>query len=125
VTYEQRLRQEYAAVRARLMPQARPVQRRLPPPKPVPQLHVRTIPNPLGIRWRDIVNEVALKHEIDADLIWSERRFRGLIAAKHEVFYRISVETGATLSQIGRWMGRDHTSIMNGIFRHKERMRGK
>jgi len=67
--------------------------------------------------------EVAEKHDVSIDDMVSSRRPQKVYNARHEYFYRARCETSASLPQIGRACGgKDHTTVLYGIERHKQRM---
>lgn len=73
--------------------------------------------------WKDIVREVCAAHGFTLSEILGGRRSRPLCRARHEAFYRLSRETTMSLPQIGyRMGGKDHTTVINGIKKHKARM---
>lgn len=74
-------------------------------------------------RAKRIVEEVAWKHGISTIDLVSERRSVPLCNARHEVYYRLRTETTWSLPRIGKFIGnRDHTTVINGIKRHKKRV---
>ena len=81
------------------------------------------LPRTGALKWRDIVDEVCAKHNVSVTEICGEQRTRGVVAARYEVFYRLSKETGMSLAQIGRHVGeRDHTTVLYGVRKHLARM---
>lgn len=73
--------------------------------------------------WRDIVEEVAIKHEVTFNDIISQRRNVKIVAARHEAMYRLREETPASYPRIGKWLGdRDHTTVLHGVEMHIKRM---
>jgi chromosomal replication initiation ATPase DnaA len=79
-------------------------------------------PRPPGPSWRQIVKQVAAKHGVTFEAIIGHQRNKALVIARHEALYRLSQETTFSLVKIGHKMQRDHTSVMYGIHKHKERM---
>jgi hypothetical protein len=75
------------------------------------------------IKVRQIVNEVREKHGLTEEQLVSENRQRHLIACRQEIYWRLSRETVWSLSRIGHYMNRDHTTIIWGIRKHEERLR--
>lgn len=73
--------------------------------------------------WRDIVKEVCVKHGMTFAEIRGHCRARDIVAARHEVCYRLATETPLSLPAIGRRLGgKDHTTVLHGIRKHRERM---
>lgn len=72
--------------------------------------------------WKRILFEVAIKHNVPAVLIMGQQRTRYIVAARHEVYYRLAQETVLSIAGVGRKMGRDHTTIMAGMKAHLRRV---
>lgn len=120
MSYTADLTRHYAEVRARLMihdvadpPKREAVILPLPPPKD---------------RWKIIAEEVANKYGITVFALLGKRGKRAKQAsiatrARHETMYRLRHEmkiAGAPPSypQIGRWLNRDHATVIHGIRKH-------
>lgn len=72
--------------------------------------------------WRQILNEVAMSHNISAQDIISERRQRNIVAARHEYIWRLRHETPMSMEAIGRRCGgRDHATVRHAIQAHEAR----
>ena len=70
---------------------------------------------------RKILMEVAEKHKMPVAAFRSKSRTMPFVNLRHEACYRLSMELGFSLMQIGRLMGnRDHTTVLNAIRRHKK-----
>ena len=74
------------------------------------------------IKVRQIVNEVREKHGLTEEQLVSDNRQRHLIACRQEIYWRLSRETAWSLSRIGHYMNRDHTTIIWGIRAHKRKL---
>lgn len=72
--------------------------------------------------WKRIVYEVAIKHNIPVILIMGNQRTRDVVAARHEVYYRLQQETNLSIAGVGRKMNRDHTTILAGMKAHLRRV---
>lgn len=80
----------------------------------VPMTPIRTKP-------KQILREVAEKHELRvADLLGPSRR-RTIAWARHEAFDKIYRQTNMSLPQIGDMFAMDHTSVLYGIWAHRKR----
>ncbi len=89
----------------------------------VPQYPVPQIVLPVsGRRWKRILAEVAIEHGIPPALILGKQRQRQIAAARHHAMYRISQETDMSMAEIGRHMGRDHTTVIAGVKAHRRRI---
>lgn len=94
-------------------------------PTPPPQYPAPQIVIPIsGRRWKRILAEVAIEHGIPPALILGKQRQRLIMAARHHAMYRMSQETDMSLAEIGRHMGRDHTTVISGIKAHLRRQAG-
>ena len=69
-----------------------------------------------------IILQVCEKHRVTYGEITGEQRSRPIVYARHEACYRLSRETRMSLTQIGHRFDRDHTTVLAGIRRHKQRM---
>lgn len=88
-------------------------------PTPAPEAR----PGVPAMAWKRILAEVANKHALTVSQVTGRQRNRAFVIARHEAIYRLHTETEMSLPQIGRRVGgRDHTSVLHGIKRHKQRM---
>jgi len=72
-----------------------------------------------------IIAECLIKHRIKYIHVASECRNSELVTCRQEICYRLKEETSYSLPQIGRLLGgRDHTTVLFAIRRHKEIMFG-
>ena len=72
-----------------------------------------------------IIAECLIKHQIKYIHVASECRNYELVTCRQEICYRLKEETSYSLPQIGRLLGgRDHTTVLFAIRRHKEIMFG-
>lgn len=78
---------------------------------------------PAGLpAWRRIILETAIKHNLMPAEMLSSQRAYNLVAARHEVMYRLKTETTMSLPAIGKKLGKDHTTVLHGIRKHVKRM---
>ena len=69
-----------------------------------------------------IIAHVAAEHGFTMAQMLGTRRHPDIVAARHEAMLRVhEALKDMSLPQIGRAFGRDHTSVINGIRRAKER----
>lgn len=74
---------------------------------------------PIPKSWREIVVEVAAKHNVSVLEILSVRRNKPIVRARQEACWRMKMETTMSLPKIGlRLGGRDHTTVLHSIRRH-------
>jgi hypothetical protein len=110
-----------------------PVVAKPPPPAPKPSLADRlAVPTRpvVYLQFNDepmkisgvIVNQVCDKHALTAWQIKSPGRTKNLVAARFEAAYRLYAECPhLSLTQIGKILRRDHTSIIHAITEYARR----
>jgi chromosomal replication initiation ATPase DnaA len=69
-----------------------------------------------------MVVDVAAEAGVSAAAILGPRRDKHIAQARQAVMYLARLE-GHSLSDIGRAMGRDHTTVLHGIKAHEERLK--
>lgn len=73
--------------------------------------------------WQRIVAEVCAKHEVSKAELTGEGRAVRVVLARQEAMYRMRHETTMSSPAIARRLGRaDHTTVLYGVKKHKERM---
>lgn len=78
--------------------------------------------NMVRAKMRQIVKDVALKHQMTVEELLSATRRVPIVKARQEAMYRIKIEIGCSLLELGRFFKKDHTTIMHAIERHAERI---
>lgn len=73
-------------------------------------------------RLQSIAATVLMARGLSEPELFSARQYRAVAQARHEIMYRASKETALSLPQIGRFLGRDHKTVMHGIAKHAERL---
>lgn len=73
--------------------------------------------------WIDIVNQVAAEYGVTAAEMMGLSRKVKICAARHHAMYRIRNEVTidgkpASFPRIGRWFGRDHTTVIQACRNH-------
>ncbi len=72
---------------------------------------------------RQILREVCVKYGVTTVDLCSKRRPLLLITARHEACYRLRTETTWSYPRIGAFLGgRDHTTVIHAVRKHKKRM---
>jgi Bacterial dnaA protein helix-turn-helix len=71
---------------------------------------------------RRILEDVSIKHRVSIVDILSERRCVNYVLARQEAMYRLKNETTWSLTRIGRFLRRDHTTCLYGIEKHAQRI---
>lgn len=74
---------------------------------------------------RKIADEVCLKHGITFEQFTSRRRTNNLARIRWEACWRARTETTASYPSIGRVFQRDYTTVMHGVKKHTEIIRGR
>jgi len=70
-----------------------------------------------------IIAEVAKAHRLTVPQLKSHRRWKEIVIARQEVFWRLSKETEMSLPMMGRKMGGfDHTTCLHSIRKHQQRI---
>lgn len=147
MSFEAQLTGQYADVRARLMgrvkPMPRPVLLSLPTPKlePVEEKPAkapraprrpyvvlpRDLNAPLNMltppSWRFLVAVASARHGIPQADIVSASRVRSVVAARQDAMAMVYQHTQASTSVVGRYFGRDHTTVIHAL--QKMKTRGK
>ena len=126
------LRAHYAAVKARIAGAAR-----RPPPQVQPLLVVRPAPPepepdeepdlrppllagaPIG-RTRDLVEPVLQRHMVTWKQVAGRDRKQAIVAARQECMWVLN-KAGMSLPMIGRFMRRDHTTVLHGVRKHESK----
>lgn len=116
----------YADVRARLMGLPRRIVRpRLAVAQPalLPEPSVEAPPKPRGAplnmlapcSWKFLRELAALRHGVGSRDIMSHSRARAIVAARYEAMALVYQHTQASLPQVGRLFGRDHTTVFHAL----------
>jgi len=118
----------YKAVKARLnFPRVLAKQQTpVAPVKPVDPVKSSDTPDePITLRTRanQIVYEVSEKYKITKKDMISHQKLAHMVQARFECAYRIKTELGLPLSTIGKFMNRDHTSILHACRKYKENLK--
>lgn len=73
-------------------------------------------------RVNDVINEIAAKHLVPVPVLLGNGRTRVIIEAKREACYELKARfQWASWAQIGKWLGRDHTTVIHGAAMHATR----
>lgn len=70
------------------------------------------------VTMRDIVNEVAKKHNFTAEDLLVPSRRKKFVAARHEAFYRMRHELKLPYPRIAMFFDMDHSTVIHGIKKH-------
>lgn len=70
-----------------------------------------------------ILSEVAIERQVSVDEILGRSATQRVSSARGDAAYRLrSLTPRPSLPRIGRWLGRDHSSVFYAIKKHVERM---
>ena len=70
---------------------------------------------------KEVVREVAMRHDVPVRDIFGAARRRSIVAARHEAIYRVKFEKPSLSSgQLGLWFNRDHSSVLFALVRFQE-----
>lgn len=83
---------------------------------------VAHVPQAAKPKWLRIVERVATEHGISVREIMSNSRYKNTNIARQAVYYALRQETALSYPEIGRRIGRDHSSVIHGEYMHKKRM---
>ena len=71
------------------------------------------VPHPMSID--EIKRRVCKALKVSHLALMSESREEKVVMAKHAVFYWAARRTGHSIAQLGRMMGKDHTTVLHGM----------
>lgn len=69
----------------------------------------------------NVAEQVGVKHGFTVLDLQSERKNTKLAWARFEAFFRCSTETKCSLSRIAQFFNRDHSTVIHGIIRYRDR----
>ena len=75
-----------------------------------------------AIRWQRMLHAVAKQHGVKAEEILSPSRRKEIIKARHEICYRLRIELRFSYEKIAQLMKRDHTSVLHGVAKTRDRL---
>ena len=88
----------------------------------LPPLEGLNLDEPGAIRWQRMLHAVAKQHGLSANDIMSPSRRKEVVTARFEVFYRFRVELHFSYEKIAFLMKRNHTSVMHGVYKTRDRL---
>lgn len=75
-----------------------------------------------GVRWMRVLHAVAKHHNVDVKEVLSPSRRKEIIKARFETFYRLRVDVRMSYEKIAKLMNRDHTTVMHGVYKVRDRL---
>lgn len=73
------------------------------------------------MKGQDVIQEVADKHDTTAKDILFHSRFHSISQARQEACFRLRCELGWSYPRIGKFIGRDHSTIITAVRCHSKR----
>lgn len=67
-----------------------------------------------------VSKEICFRHKIPFSLIRSKQKSKQINAARNEVYYALRARCGIGISEIGKFLHRDHSTVASGSERHAE-----
>jgi chromosomal replication initiation ATPase DnaA len=94
-----------------------------PAPEPViaaiePEADAELVPKTM----REIAQEVGAKYKVDVARMKSRAQVQEICQPRQEAMWRMHKEMDFSLTQIGTFFNRDHTTARSGIRRHQARI---
>jgi hypothetical protein len=69
--------------------------------------------------WRFLLKLACLRHKVPSTVILGPARTRGAVAARHYAICLIYQHTQCSLPQVGAHLGRDHTTVLYALEKHR------
>ena len=69
----------------------------------------------------DVLREIAFKYQVSPDDVRGRSRMKEFVAPRQEFCWVMNKKHGWSLPQIGRFLGRDHTTVLHGVRTHAEK----
>jgi hypothetical protein len=123
---QRRLYLEHKARLARIYPP------RQPPPEPLSLARVVIVDHPeedgpIEVLIREsslmtLLRDVALRHNFEPATLQSDLRLDPVVRARNEFCYLAALRTPSSLAAIGRFIGKDHTTVLYAIGAHATRL---
>ena len=74
-------------------------------------------------RMTAVIRETAEKHGLTEKELMAATRKVNVVKARQEAIYRIRHEVQKSMSEIGRFFNKDHTTILHALEKHVERIK--
>lgn len=83
-----------------------------------------TVKDPFAMKRevRQIIADIALIYGVTYADVMSVRRTQQIVRARQHIMFELSQRTPWSIAQIGRFLGRDHTSVLHGVKKHQKRI---
>jgi hypothetical protein len=70
--------------------------------------------------WKQVILDVCKRHKVTYQDVLGESRTHKVVRARQEVYYRLKNDRGMSYSAIGKRLGKDHSTVMYGVWKHGE-----
>jgi len=67
----------------------------------------------------EVTQNIADRHRMDVGIIFGPRRYAEAARARRTVYYKLFMG-GVGVAEIGRFLNKDHSSVIRGIQRYRE-----
>jgi hypothetical protein len=94
------------------------------PPVRFPKAVQYCVPHPMPQLVAILAAELCSKHGIDTGALMGSTRLPKVVGVRCELYW-ILRQRGHTYQQIGRWVGRHHTTVIEGVRNHEARRYGR
>lgn len=131
LSVHQYLHRHYQRTKKRLAEASRQVEEETPQTvandwrHPNPPIPVEAIPAPSpepSTKMGRLAKEICERHGITGHELRGTLRRRHLTAARHEFCWRAVNELGFQMTQVGKYLHKDHTTVLHGVRKYKERV---
>jgi chromosomal replication initiation ATPase DnaA len=79
---------------------------------------------PRSTKREEILYQVLDETGLTKEQLLGRQKLNRIVEARHRLCWRLYRETTMSMTSVGNYLDRDHTSVLNGIRRHEERING-
>jgi chromosomal replication initiation ATPase DnaA len=79
---------------------------------------------PRSTKREEILYQVLDETGLTKEQLLGRQKLNRIVEARHRLCWRLYRETTMSMTSVGNYLDRDHTSVLNGIRRHEERLNG-
>jgi chromosomal replication initiation ATPase DnaA len=79
---------------------------------------------PRSTKREEILYQVLDETGLTKEQLLGRQKINRIVEARHRLCWRLYRETTMSMTAVGNYLDRDHTSVLNGIRRHEERLNG-
>jgi chromosomal replication initiation ATPase DnaA len=79
---------------------------------------------PRSTKREEILYQVLDETGLTKEQLLGRQKLNRVVEARHWLCWRLYRETTMSMTAVGNYLDRDHTSVLNGIKRHEKRMNG-